>query len=195
METTFDAGADRILSYSSRGSGPVGCPHPTLRPNRNVVVFGAWRPPASWCSRGLGSPPSPRPRPQRPTASTRPQRIRRWSGGSTAWDRSLEHLIQMIQEMATQRNFRVPSVSNAPPSSCLLSSLMGPTGMTPGQSSVIHSQDELPLLHRIGASFWILTDPSPVIFIRGNHIEQGRKSLLSPLRCRCAQGPTGAKPV
>jgi hypothetical protein len=70
--------------------------------------------------------------------------------------------------------------SNAQTSSCLLSLLMGPTGITPDQSSAIHSEDELPLLHRISSSFWILTDPSPLIFFREHHIEQGRKSLLSP---------------
>jgi hypothetical protein len=77
--------------------------------------------------------------------------------------------------MATQWN-------NAQTSSRLLSLLMGPTGITPDQSSAIHSEDELPLLHRISSSFWILTDPSPLIFFRGHHIEQGRKSLLSPFQ-------------
>ena len=57
--------------------------------------------------------------------------------------------VDKSEEMATHRNVLVPCDSNAQTPSCLLSLLMGPIEITPGQSSAIHSQDELPLLRRI----------------------------------------------
>jgi hypothetical protein len=56
----------------------------------------------------------------------------------------------------------------------------GTEGISPTQSSAIRSQDEPPFVHRIGASFWILPDPSLLAIRPAILIEKGGKSQVEP---------------